>query len=296
MKVFVTGATGFVGSAVVAELVATGHSVLGLSRNEEKGAVLAGQGAEVLHGQLEDVKLLADAARKCDATIHCGFNHDFTRFQENCIQEGKSVTAMGEAYIGTNKPLLVTSGVGVMAGNQIVTEDTEVRADSHNPRKITEMTANTLIAKGVDVRAIRLPIVHGDSDPGFLTMLINIARQKGFVGYAGEGSNGWASVHRLDAARLYRLALEKGRFGARYHPVDEPRVPLREIAQVAAGRLGLEARSLTGDGVTDYFTWFSHFAQMDMNASSTISRRALGWEPQEIGLIKDLETSNHYFA
>ncbi|MEO9166848.1 MAG: SDR family oxidoreductase [Aestuariivirga sp.] len=293
MKVFVTGATGFVGSAVVDELIAAGHKVLGLSRNLEKGEALGRQGAEVLHGQLEDHVLLVEAAASCDATIHCGFSHDFTRFAESCANEGKLVAALGKAYYGTKKPILLTSGVGMM--RDTVTEIMAVQTDGANPRKITEMMAEELIAQGVDVRIIRLPIVHGDNDHGFLALLINIAKEKGFVGYAGEGINNWPGVHRLDAARVYRLALDKGTFGSRYHPVAEEGIAYRDVATVMAARLGQKVRGLQGDEIVAYFTWFSAFAQMDRRASSAITQKALGWIPSEIGMIEDLRTSSSYF-
>ena len=293
MRVFVTGATGFVGSAVVDELIAAEHEVVGLSRNVEKGEVLAKQGAKVLHGQLEDHALLAEAAASCDATIHCGFSHDFTRFAESCANEGKLLEALGKAYLGTKKPTLVTSGIGMM--QEVVTEAMPAQADGPNPRKITELTADVLIARGVDMRTIRLPIVHGDYDHGFLTLLINMAREKGFVGYAGDGTNNWPGVHRLDAARVYRLALDRGSFGSRYHPVADEGIAYLEIAKVFASRLGLPLRALHGEEIDSYFTWFSHFAQMNRRASSAITQKALGWKPSEIGILEDLRTSTTYF-
>ncbi|MBG1231132.1 SDR family oxidoreductase [Aestuariivirga litoralis] len=295
MKVFVTGATGFVGAAVVDELIRNGHKVVGLSRNPDKGRALAAQGAEVLSGTLEELDKLASAAVAADATIHCGFNHDFTRFAENCAQEGRVITAMAGAYKGTAKPLIVTSGVGVLPG-QLVTEDIPVDPASHNPRKVTEITSNEMIAQGVDVRAVRLPIVHGDGDHGFIAMMINLAKEKGAVAYAGDGQNTWASVHRFDAAKAYRLALEKGASGARYHPVAEQGVTIKALADILAERLNLPQQSLTGDAIAAHFTWFAHFAQMNMKASSAKTRSELGWAPKEIGLIEDLKTSQHYFA
>ena len=195
---------------------------------------------------------------------------------------------------GTNKTLLITSGVGILSG-VVVTEETPVPAESSNLRKISEMTANELIAQGVDVRAIRLPIVHGDNDHGFISLLINIAREKGYVAYVGDGQNTWAAVHRLDAARVYRLALDKGKAALRYHPVAEAGIAMKDLAEVIGQRCGLPVRSIMGDEVAGYFTWFSHFAQMNMKASSAITQAALGWKPIEIGMIEDLKTSTTYF-
>lgn len=295
MKVFVTGATGFVGSAVVDELIKNGHKVVGLSRNPDKGKALAAQGAEVLNGTLEELDKLAKAAGDADATIHCGFNHDFTRFTENCIQEGKVITAMAGVYSGTRKPLIVTSGIGVLQG-RLVTENDPVDVNGQNPRKVTEMTGDEMAKQGVDIRTVRLPIVHGDGDHGFIKMMINLAKEKGSVAYANDGSNTWSSVHRLDAARVYRLALEKGKAGHRYHPVDEEGVPLKHIAEILAGRMKLPVKGVQGPEIEAYFTWFSHFAQMNIKASNAVTKKELGWTPSEIGLIDDLKTSRHYFV
>lgn len=295
MKVFVTGATGFVGSAVVDELIKNGHQVTGLSRNPDKGKALAAKGAAVLEGDLTEYDKLAAAAAAADATIHCGFNHDFTRFAENCAQEGKLVAAMGQACKGTAKPLVITSGTGVIQG-QLSSEDMPVNPNGFNPRKVTELTGEALGKQGVDVRVVRLPIVHGDGDHGFIKMLIDLARGKGVVAYANDGSNTWASVHRLDAAKVYRLVLEKGAAGHRYHPVDEQGVSLKQITEILAERLNLPLKSVTGLAIEEYFTWFSHFAQMNMKALSDKTRNELGWKPSQIGLIEDLKTSKHYFA
>ncbi len=294
MKVFVTGATGFVGSAVTQELLANGHSVLGLSRSDDGTAKLTAMGATVHRGTLEDHAGLKEAASECDAVIHCGFSHDFSKFAETCENDRKVIATFADAYSGTQRPIVITSGVALLRGEQ-VTEDMPVPVGSPNPRIATEQAADAALSQGADVRVVRLPIVHGENDPGFLRILITLALQKGFAAYTGAGENCWPTAHLLDVAPLYRLALERGEAGKRYHPVAEAGVPFREIAEVIGQRLSLPVRSLEPQEAEEYFTWFSHFAGLDCKASSMITREALNWLPTHQGVIADLNTSETYF-
>ena len=292
MRIFMTGASGFVGSAVARELIWGGHSVLGLARSDAAAQKLEAAGITVQRGALEDHAVLKSSAGACDAVLHLGFSHDFSRFQESCDNERLVIAAFADAYRGSARPILVTSGVA-LAGK--IDEDTRVPASHPNPRIATEQAADTAIASGVDVRVVRLPIVHGDRDPGFLAMLIDLARQKGKSAYIGEGANHWPAGHVLDAARVYTLALEKGAAGKRYHAASEGGVAFRDIAQVIGQRLDVPVVSLKPDEIEPHFTWFSHFAQLDAVASSDQTRAVLGWSPTMPGLIADLSTSATYF-
>lgn len=296
MRYFVTGASGFVGSAVTEELLKAGHQVLGVARSDEGAARVAALGAEVFRGTLEDPAGLAKAAATTDGVAHLGFSHDFSKFVENCEMDRRVVTAMGEALAGTAKPLVVTSGVGLLSGLPLITETlTTADAPHRHPRAASEEAAEVVAALGVRSMVMRLaPSVHDAGDKGFMPIVINLAREKGFAAYVGDGSSVWPGVHRRDAARLYRLALEKGQAGARYHATDERGVSFKEIAGLIGDRLGLPVRSLTGPEIDAYFTWFAHFAQMNLPSSSAWTQDALGWKPQEIGLLEDL--AKNYFG
>ncbi len=295
MRVFVTGASGFVGSAVVRELRHGGHSVLGLARSEDAAKKIEASGAEVLHGNIEDLQSLRAGAEGCDGIIHCGFNHDFSRFQENCDNDRKAIAAMAEVIRGSTRPLIVTSGVALLSG-QTVTEDMRAPAESPNPRVATEQAVDAALQTGADVRVVRLPIVHGDGDHGFIAMLIGLAREKGVSAYANDGGNCWPAAHQLDVARVYTLALAKGEAGKRYHAVSEAGIALRDIAGVIGRRLGVPVIAKTGAEIEPHFTWFSHFVQMNAVASSAWTRDALGWAPTMPGMLADLNASTHYFA
>jgi nucleoside-diphosphate-sugar epimerase len=296
MHVFVTGASGFIGSAVVKELIDAGHQVLGLARSDASAAIVAAAGAEVHRGSLEDLDSLRSAATSTDGVIHTGFNHDFSKFQANCELDRNAIEAIGAALAGSNRPLIVTSGTGFLAPGGLSTEDTPAPTPSAAMPRVSEQTAMAAADKGVRVSAIRLPpSVHGDGDHAFIPMLIGIARQTGLSAYIGEGQNHWPAVHRLDAASLYRLALEKGTSGVCYHGVADAGIPFKEIAEVIGKRLGLPVVSKSGEEAAAHFTWFTHFAGIDNRTSSQKTRDALGWQPRQEGLLADLDHPR-YFA
>lgn len=296
MKVFVTGATGFIGIPVVKELVAAGHKVVGLARSDAGAKAVAAAGGDVLRGDLESRDVLREGAAAADAVIHLAFIHDFSKFQENCEIDRRAIEALGSALAGSNRPLVVTSGTGLLSSTRIVTEE-DVPASGPNaiPRVASEEAAASVAARGVNVSVVRLPpSVHGDGDHGFVPLLIGLARKKGVSGYVGEGMNRWPAVHRLDAARVFRLAVEKGISGARYHGLAEEGVPFRDIADVIGRRLNLPVVSKSNGESAEHFGWFAHFAAMDNLASSQRTREQLGWEPQQAGLIADVDRPRYF--
>jgi len=292
MRVFVTGATGFVGSAVVRDLLDAGHQVIGLARNDAAARALAAAGAQVHHGDLTDPDSLRRGAAEADGVIHTGFIHDFTRFKENCEIDRAAIAALGAALAGSDRPLIITSATGLLAGRGMATEDMGVPAGPHpNPRVASEQATMALAETGLRVMLMRLPpSVHGDGDHGFVPILINHARQTRLSAYPGEGANLWPAVHRLDAARLYRLAIENGTAGTRYHAVAEEGVPFRDIAAVIGRRLGLPV----APAAADHFGWFAHFAGMDNPSSSAATRQALGWRAVQAGLLADLDDPRYF--
>jgi nucleoside-diphosphate-sugar epimerase len=296
MRVFVTGATGFVGSAVVQELLAHGHAVVGLARSEEGAAGLAAAGAAVQRGTLDDLDALTGAAAACDGVIHTAFNHDFSRFAENCEQDRRAIEALGRGLEGTSKPLLVTSGLAMLAQGHLATEDDVPPPAGAAMPRVSEATAAALAARGVHASTVRLaPSVHGDGDHGFVPMLIGITRDKGCAAYIGEGMNRWGGVHRLDAARVFRLALERGARGARYHAVADEGIPFRDIAAAIARGLDMPLASVAPEDAAAHFGWFTHFAGMDLAASSRQTREVLGWTPRECTLLEDLDHGRYFF-
>lgn len=294
MRVFVTGATGFVGAAVVNELIANGHQILGLARSDAGAAALKAAGAEVHRGVLDDIDSLKRGAAAADAVIHTAFIHDFSKFKENCDIDRRAVTAMGEVLAGTDKPLILTSGTGLVQG-RIATEDDAPSAGGANPRVASEEAAADVASRGVRTMIMRLPQVHGDGDHAFVPLLINLAREKGVAAYVGDGSNRWPGVHRFDAARLYRLALEKGR-AFRYHAVADEGVPMRDIAEVISRRLDVPVVSKTIEEAVAHFGWFAHFAAADMPAASAKTRAELGWQPTGPALLPDIDRDIYFRA
>jgi nucleoside-diphosphate-sugar epimerase len=287
MRVFVTGATGFIGLPVVKELLAAGHKVLGMARSEEGAKSLTTIGADVHRGDLEDHESLRSGAAKADAVIHLAFIHDWSKFAENCAIDRRTIEALGSVLAGSDRPLIVTGGLGGLAGpGQLATEDDEIPPDFPFPR-VSEQTALSL--KGVRASIMRLPQVHDTVKQGIITPLIAAAREKGVCAYVGEGRNRWAAAHVSDVGRLYRLALEQNEPGAKYHAVAEEGVSMRDIAEAIGRRLKLPVKSLSAAEAPAHFGWLAMFADHDLLASSEKTRKKLGWNPTGPGLIADLE-------
>jgi len=296
MRVFVTGATGFVGSAVVQDLINAGHQVLGLSRTDAGAKSLVAAGAQVHRGDLEDLASLRSGAAMSDGVIHTAFIHDFSKFQENCEIDRRAIEALGDALAGSNRALVITSGTGM--GNTVPGQPaTEENFNPHhpNPRSASELAGVSVAERGVNVSVVRLPQVHDRDKQGLVTYAITLAREKGISAYVGDGLNRWPAVHRLDAAPLYRLALEKGSAGARYHAVAEEGVPVREIAEAIGRGLKIPVVAKSPEEAAGHFGWLAMFAGRDVPASSALTRQWLGWRPtQKAGMIADLDCASAF--
>jgi nucleoside-diphosphate-sugar epimerase len=294
MRIFLTGATGFIGSRIVAELLGAGHSVLGLTRSDAGAAALTAAGAEPHRGDIEDLASLRAGAGGADAVIHTAFDHDFSNFVANCEKDRRVIETLGEVLKGSDRPLLITSGVGMGGGTpgRPATEDVFDRSHP-NPRIASEDAGEVLKAAGVDVRVIRLPQVHDTVKQGLITPLVGITREKGVSAYVGDGANRWSAAHVLDVAELYRLALEKGTKNARYNAVAQEGVTARAIAEALGEGLKVPVVSLSAEEAPAHFGWMAMFAGLDMFASSALTRAALGWSPQGPGLISDLRAMDY---
>ncbi|MDE2087560.1 MAG: SDR family oxidoreductase [Xanthomonadaceae bacterium] len=290
MRVFVTGATGFIGSAIVAELLRNGHQVLGLTRSDAGAQALADTGAEAHRGNLEDLDSLRRGAARSDGVIHCAFDHDFSNFAANCEKDSRAITALGAALAGSDRPLLVTSGVGMgIPGPGLPAAEDVFNPEHPNPRKASELAASAVAAEGVNVSVVRLPQVHDTTRHGLIAYAIAAAREKGVSAFVGDGSNRFSAAHVLDVARLYRLAIEKAEPGARYHAVAEEGVAFREIAAVIGRGLDVPLASLSPEDAAAHFGWLGMFAGLDLAASSAQTRAKLDWTPVGPGLLDDLE-------
>ncbi|MEA1650667.1 SDR family oxidoreductase [Nitrospirillum sp. BR 11164] len=291
MRVFVTGATGNIGSAVVKDFIAAGHQVLGLCRSQDKAAALAAAGAEVHHGSLEDEDSLRSGAAQCDGVIHLAFNHDFSRFVANCEDDRRVIRALGSALAGSSRPLVITSGTPIAntVPGEPAKEGNAIVGSNVHPRAASEEAAADLAAEGINVSVVRLPQVHDPVTQGLITPLIGMFRQKGECVYVGEGLNRWPSAYLLDVARLYRLVVERAEPNAKYHAVAEEGVAIRDIVEAIGRRLDLPVKSVTREEAPAHFGWLSMFAGLDMPASSAWTREVLGWRPTGPGLISDLE-------
>lgn len=296
MKVFVTGASGFIGSAVVRELISAGHQVIGLARSEKSEKIVSDLGAEVLTGSLDDLDSLKQGASQADGVIHAGFNHDFMKdgnstFLDSAETDKNAINAIGEVLLGTNKPIVVTAGMlGLPIINGVVTEESLAQ---HSPRT-SEATALALAEKGVNASVIRLaPSVHDKGDYGFIPFIISLARKNGISAYPNEGKNQWCAVHRLDAAKAFRLAVEKANKGALYNVNGDKGIELKSIATLIGEVLGLPVKSVSGDELAKHFEWLTHFVGMNCPATNLKTQEQLNWKPTHIGLLDDLK--QNYF-
>jgi len=294
MLVFVTGATGFIGTAVVRDLLAAGHQVLGLARSDAAAKSLEAEGAKVHRGSLEDLESLRRGVSASDGVIHTAFVHDFSNYAASAATDERAILTLGSALAASDRPLVATSGTLFLQRQGPLATEEDV-AIPHFPRK-SEPAALAFVSERVRVSSLRLPpSVHGDGDDGLVPALIELAREKGISAYLGEGQNRWPAVHRLDAASLFRLALEKGSAGARYHGVDDEGVPFREIAEVVGRRLNLPVASISPGEAANHFGWLANFVAVDCPASSAQTQQQLGWRPTHPRLIPDIDRPG-YFA
>ena len=302
MRIFVTGATGFIGSAIVPELINVGHQVLGLTRSEAGAKSLIAAKAEAHRGTLEDPESLRRGAAEADGVIHCAFDHsafgqDFSKFIEVCEKDRRAIEALGDALTGSDRPLVITSGTGLgsRGPGQLATED-HFDPNHPNPRRASEVAGAFVAERGVNVSVVRLPQVHDTVKQGLVTYAVQLAREKGVSAYIGEGLNRWPAAHVLDVAHLYRLAVEKAEAGSRYNAVAEEGVSMREIAEVIGRGLKVPVVSLSAEEAPAHFGWLAMFAGFDMPASSALTQKWLGWHPTGPGLISDLNRMRHFEA
>jgi len=294
MRVFLTGATGFIGSRILHELTAAGHEVVGLTRSDSGAEELARAGASAYRGTLEDAPALAKGAENADAVIHTAFDHDFTNFEANCEKDRRVIKALGSVLKGSERPLLITSGVGIGdPGNGEPAREDVFDVHHFNPRIASELAGQEQLEAGVNLGVVRLPQVHDVVKQGLISPYIEMAIEKGVVAYIGEGTNRWAACHVNDVARLYVLALDRAEPGARYHAVAEEGVAAREVAEVIAEKLGLPAVSLSNEEAEAQLGWFAMFASANLTASSTQTRQKLGWTPKGPSLLDDLRNKDY---
>lgn len=293
MRVFLTGATGFIGSAIVPELIDAGHKVLGLARSDAGAQSLIAAGAEVHRGDLADLESLRSGAAMSDGVIHCAFIHDLSRFRESCEADARAIETLGSALAGSDRPLIVSSGIGPWAPGRPTTENDDPQPHSFLPR-VSEEAATALLARGVKAAVMRLPQVHDTAKQGVVTRLIAFAREKGVSAYVGDGLNRWAAAHVLDVARLYRLALERYEAGARYHAVGEEGVSAKAIAEAIGRGLKVPVASISKEQAAAHFGFFATFTGLDLPASSALTQQRLGWRPAGPGLIADLDDMRYF--
>jgi nucleoside-diphosphate-sugar epimerase len=298
MRVFVTGATGFIGSAIVNELLGAGHDVIGMTRSDAGAEALLAAGATVHRGDLDDLESVRSGAALADSVIHTAFNHDFSKYVANCEADRRVIDVLGSALAGSGRTLVVTSATAmtITAPGQAATEEDKVASSAIVPRAASEEAADLVAAKGVCLSVVRLPQVHNTVKQGLITYAVALAREKGISAYVGDGQNRWPAVHVLDTARLYRLALEKNEKGARYHAVAEEGVPVRAIAEAIGRGLRIPVVSKSPEEATDHFGWMGLFVGRDVPASSAQTQARLGWHPSGPGLLQDLNDMNYFEA
>lgn len=296
MRVFVTGGSGWIGSAVVPDLIEVGHEVLGLARSNASAQALEAAGAQVLRGDLDDLESLCWGARGSDGVIHLAYIHDFSQFDENARIDLQAIKAMSGELEGSGKPLVIASGTGLLGPGRVVTEhDTAGPDHPLRARAINEEFTVSLAGKGIRSSSVRLaPTVYGDGDHGFMAMVVNVAREKGVSAYIGDGANRWPGVHRLDAAHLFRLALDNAPAGTVLHGIGDEGVALRSIAEVIGRHLGIPTASISAEQAMEHFGWLGGLLGADIPASSLLTRELMGWQPVQPGLLEDLE-NGHYF-
>lgn len=293
MRIFVTGATGFIGSVLVPNLIEAGHRVVGLTRSGAGAEALQKAGAEVHYGNIEDLDSLREGAASADSVIHLAFNHDFSQFQKNCENDCKAIEAMGQVLLGSSRPFIITSGTAMAANADGMPSTEESPAASWNPRAASEATARELAARGANISVVRLPQVHDTCRQGLLPYLLAVAREKGVAACIGDGSNRWPAAHVSDVARLYCLALERAERGAIYHAVDEEGVSMKAIVEAHARGLNVPVISIRPEEAEAHFGWLGRFAAIDMPSSGALTQQKLNWKPAGPGLIADLDRMDY---